>query len=65
VRAYSFARREPAVFGVVDRLALADGDTVQGPSIVLEPTATTYIDAGFEGRVLAGGVLELVVEAGA
>jgi len=65
VRAYSFASREPAVFGVVDRLALGDGDTVRGPSIVLEPTATTYIDAGWQGRVLEGGVLELVLEAGA
>ena len=65
VRAYSFASREPAVFGVVDRLALGDGGPVRGPSIVLEPTATTYIDAGWQGRVLEGGVLELILETGA
>ena len=59
VEAYSFTedRRQP--FRIVARGSLAVGDTVEGPAIVTEETATTYLDAGFEARLDASGCLFL------
>ena len=59
VEAYSFTedRRQP--FKIVARGSLAVGDTVEGPAIVTEETATTYLDAGFEARLDASGCLFL------
>ncbi len=59
VEAYSFTedRRQP--FRIVARESLAVGDTVEGPAIVTEETATTYLDAGFEARLDASGCLFL------
>jgi N-methylhydantoinase A len=51
VEAYSFTRGEWLQFEVVDRAALAPGSELEGPAIVLEPTATTYVDADYVGRV--------------
>ncbi len=40
-------RRRLAEFAVVERDALAVGASIDGPAILLEETATTYLDAGF------------------
>jgi N-methylhydantoinase A len=61
--AWSFARGERCAFAVVDRASLAAGEELQGPAIVNEPTATTYLDAGFVARVHDHG--HLIVERGA
>jgi N-methylhydantoinase A len=58
--AWSFARGERCMFATVERAALAPGDELAGPAIVHEPTATTYLDAGFVARVHAHG--HLIVE---
>jgi N-methylhydantoinase A len=57
VRAYSFERGEWLDFAVVERESLAGGTVVAGPAIVLEETATTYLDAGFTARVDSSGCL--------
>ena len=56
-RAYSFQAEDWLDFEVIDRDALAPGDTFSGPAIVLEDTATSYIDVGMEGVVHEGGAL--------
>jgi N-methylhydantoinase A len=58
--AWSFARSERCAFAVVDRASLGPGDELHGPAIVHEPTATTYLDAGFIARVHEHG--HLIVE---
>jgi N-methylhydantoinase A len=45
IDAYSFRRRERVPFAVRDRAALP-AEPVAGPMILLEPTATTYVDDG-------------------
>jgi N-methylhydantoinase A len=57
VRAFSFASGDWSSFEVVDRAALAPGATLAGPTIVLEETATTYIDADWTAEVDASGCL--------
>jgi N-methylhydantoinase A/oxoprolinase/acetone carboxylase beta subunit len=42
-------------FAVVHRQSLEPGATIAGPLIVLEETATTYVDAGFELEVHGSG----------
>jgi N-methylhydantoinase A len=56
-RAYSFREDARMDFAVIDRDALRPGDTFAGPAIVLEPTTTSYFDAGSEGRVHENGAL--------
>jgi N-methylhydantoinase A len=56
-RAYSFVRGEWTTFSVLERSALEPGKPLAGPAIVLEPTATTYLDAGFGVYLDATGVL--------
>jgi N-methylhydantoinase A len=56
-RAYSFREDAWLDFAVVDRDTLAPGDTFAGPAIVLEPTTTSYFDAGSQGRVHEHGAL--------
>lgn len=56
-RAFSFSSGEWRTFAVVDRSALGAGGELHGPAIVLEPTATTYLDAGFAARAGESGVL--------
>jgi N-methylhydantoinase A len=62
-RAYSFALGEWTDFGVLRRDALAVGARIAGPAIVLEETATAYVDAGFAGRVHESGSIVLKAEA--
>jgi N-methylhydantoinase A len=62
VEAHSFSRDERLPFRLVERAALRPGDEVRGPSIVTEDTATTYLDAGFVGRVHETGSLILTKE---
>jgi N-methylhydantoinase A len=57
--AHSFARGERLTFDVVERSQLTAGETMAGPAIVLEETATTYVDAGFELTVDPSGALFL------
>ncbi|MES1248501.1 MAG: hydantoinase/oxoprolinase family protein [Actinomycetota bacterium] len=55
--AYSFTRDEWLPFRLVDRASLDPGAEIAGPAIVLEATATTYLDAGFDGVVDPSGSL--------
>ena len=59
VEAYSFTEDKRQPFRIVARESLGVGDTVAGPAIVTEETATTYLDAGFEARLDASGCLFL------
>jgi N-methylhydantoinase A len=56
-RAYSFREDAWLDFAVIDRDTLAPGDAFAGPAIVLEPTTTSYFDAGSQGRVHENGAL--------
>ncbi len=55
--AYSFTRGEQLPFTVLERASLAAGDDVVGPAIILEETATTYVDSEFVARVDPSGCL--------
>jgi N-methylhydantoinase A len=57
IDAYSFTRDEWMPFRLLDRASLDVGAEVEGPAILLEETATTYLDAGFGGIVHASGSL--------
>jgi N-methylhydantoinase A len=54
-RAWSFRREEWVDFAVLRRESLAVGETVTGPAILLEETATAYLDEGFHGVVDPSG----------
>ncbi len=56
-RAYSFAREEWCEFAVVDRDGLSPGNSFEGPAIVQETTATSYLDAGLAIEVHETGAL--------
>jgi N-methylhydantoinase A len=58
IEAWSFTRGERLPFALVDRTAIG-ADGLAGPAIVLEETATTYLDAEFHGRLGSGGILEI------
>jgi N-methylhydantoinase A len=64
VDAYSFAHGERRPFRVVTRGDLDPGETLAGPAIVLEATATTYVDDGFTAARGEGGLLFLTDEGG-
>jgi N-methylhydantoinase A len=55
--AWSFATSARLSFALVERTDLSSGETIDGPAIVLEETATTYLDAGHVARVGASGCL--------
>lgn len=56
--AYSFTEDAWCPFHLLERKALALGARVRGPAIISEPTATSYLDTGFEARVEGtGGML--------
>src|SRR5579875_2758904 len=55
--AWSFATDRELPFAVVERAALGQESRLEGPAIVLEPTATTYVDAGHALRVHPQGAL--------
>jgi N-methylhydantoinase A len=59
VDAFSFVAGERTTFGVIDRAGLEPGTSVAGPMIVLEDTATTYVDVGFDVMVDPSGALVL------
>jgi N-methylhydantoinase A len=54
---YSFTRAEWLPFDVLGRAALEEGQSLSGPAIVREETATTYVDAGFSALVHPSGCL--------
>jgi N-methylhydantoinase A len=49
--AYSFTEGRQLPFQVVDRSTLDLDSVIAGPAIILEETATTYLDAQFEARL--------------
>jgi N-methylhydantoinase A len=55
--AFSFALGRRVPFDVTDRTELARGTVVQGPMIILEETATTYVDVGFAVNAHSSGTL--------
>jgi N-methylhydantoinase A len=55
IEAYSFTADEWREFQILERRSLAAGAELTGPVIVLEETATTYLDAGFAARVHESG----------
>jgi N-methylhydantoinase A len=57
LEAHSFRRGEPLQFALVDRAALTAGELLPGPAIVVEETATTYVDDGYTARVHQSGCL--------
>jgi N-methylhydantoinase A len=58
IDAWSFTRGEGLAFAIVDRASIAS-EGLAGPAIVLEETATTYLDADFHARPGAGGTLDI------
>lgn len=57
VQAFSFSKREFGSFALVSRQTLHSQKTISGPAIVYEPTATTYLDAGFTAALDASGCI--------
>jgi 5-oxoprolinase (ATP-hydrolysing) len=49
---------------LLDRDALAPGDLVEGPAVLLEGTGTIVLDPGFRAEVRAGGLLVVTHTAG-
>ncbi len=47
----------PVRSALVDRAALAAGDTVLGPAVLEQADTTTLVDPGWRARVVAGGAL--------
>jgi N-methylhydantoinase A len=64
VDAWSFTRGERMPFALVARDSI-DTDGIAGPAIVLEETATTYVDADFHAARGAGDILVLTDTKGA
>ena len=62
VHAWSPTQNERRPFRVIERSSISPGETVAGPAIILEPTATTYLDEGWSARVLEAGALFLTKE---
>jgi N-methylhydantoinase A len=62
-RAWSFTTEQWAQFRLVERERLAAGEQLAGPALLLEPTTTTYVDAGWTCAVDASGVLRLTADA--
>lgn len=58
-RAFSFAAEDWLDFDVLHRSSLEPGVVVPGPLIVLEETATTFVDADFDATVGDGNALFL------
>jgi N-methylhydantoinase A len=59
IDAWSFSQGETLRFTIAARDGLAPGAELAGPAILLEDTATTYLDAGFVARVHESGALVL------
>lgn len=65
LEAYSFTRGSKMDFKVVQRESLELNDSISGPAIIEEETATTYLDADFEARVDKSGCLMATYSGGA
>jgi N-methylhydantoinase A len=63
VEAYSFTRGERLPFAIVERASIAPDTSLPGPAIVLEDTATTYLDAGWTATPHPSGALFIKQEA--
>src|SRR5581483_8159935 len=46
-RGYSFRKAAWTEFIIWDRAAIAPGATIDGPALIVEPTATTYVDSDY------------------
>jgi N-methylhydantoinase A len=57
IRAYSFTNGDWTDFRIVHRSSIGADAPLPGPAIILEETATTYLDAEFEARVDPSGAL--------
>jgi N-methylhydantoinase A len=57
--AFSLALGKQVEFAIVDRFAMPPGIRRPGPLIIVEPTATTYVDADFDTEIDAAGCLHL------
>ena len=55
--AFSFTRATRTPFRLLDRADIAVGSEIAGPALIVEPTATTYLDAGFAARLDKSGCL--------
>ncbi|MCY3749989.1 MAG: hydantoinase/oxoprolinase family protein [Gammaproteobacteria bacterium] len=55
--AYSFTEKKRMNFRILDRSSMQVGDTLAGPAIINEPTATTYLDANWDCEVHGSGCL--------
>ena len=55
--AFSLTRDIRTPFRLLDRADIAIGSEVSGPALIVEPTATTYLDAGFAARLDRSGCL--------
>ena len=55
--AYSFTEKKRMNFRILDRSSMQVGDTLAGPAIINEPTATTYLDANWDCTVHESGCL--------
>jgi N-methylhydantoinase A len=56
---YSFTTRERVEFALLERAQIERGGEAEGPVIVLEPTATTYVDAGWKATADELGCISL------
>jgi N-methylhydantoinase A len=63
IEAWSFTRGERLPFRLVDRSEIGE-DGIDGPAIVLEETATTYLDADFAAARGREGVLRMTDNGG-
>ena len=61
---YSFTERAIREFAIVSRGSIAAGSSLAGPAIVLEGTATTYLDAGYRADADDGGTLVITTTDG-
>jgi N-methylhydantoinase A len=57
---YSFAEQEPISFDVIDRRSVPTGSAVPGPLVLIEGTATTYVDRGFTVELDESGTLHML-----
>jgi N-methylhydantoinase A len=62
--AWSFTRGERLDFAIVDRASIGESG-IEGPAILLEETATTYLDADFHARAGERGILHVTDMKGA
>ena len=62
VRSWSFERGDWLRFAVVERDTLVAGEPLDGPTIILEPTTTTYLDSGHVATVHETGCLIILRE---